>query len=100
MRLRPLALLEILRATRTGPARLRAGLPGDVVLAHKTGTGPSLGGFSVAVNDVGLASRTGRRIAIAVLLTDADAPVERCEAVIAEVGRAVWSEPGTSAPGH
>jgi beta-lactamase class A len=93
-------LLEILRATRTGSGRLRAGLPDDVVLAHKTGLWPSLGGFSVAVNDIGIVSGNGRRMAIAVLLTDADASVERCEAVIAEVARTVWSEWGTSKPGR
>jgi len=88
-------LLEMMRATRTGPRRLRAGLPADVVLAHKTGLWPSLGGFSVAVNDIGIASKDRRRIAIVALMTDADAPVERCEDVIAEVARAVWSELGT-----
>jgi beta-lactamase class A len=88
-------LLEMMRATRTGPRRLRAGLPADVVLAHKTGLWPSLGGFSVAVNDIGIASKDRRRIAIVALMTDADAPVERCEDVIAEVARAIWSELGT-----
>jgi beta-lactamase class A len=87
-------LLEMLRATRTGPRRLRAGLPPDVVLAHKTGLWPSLGGFSVAVNDIGIATRNGRKIAIAVLVTDANAPIERCEDVIAEVAGSVWSELG------
>lgn len=88
-------LLEMMRATQTGPRRLRAGLPADVVLAHKTGTGPSRGGFSVAVNDIGMATGKGRRIAIAVVVTNADAPIERCEDVIAEVARTVWSERGT-----
>jgi beta-lactamase class A len=83
-------LLEIMRASRTGPRRLRAGLPADVVLADKTGTGPSQGGFSVAVNDVGIVTGGGRRLAIAVLLKDAHAPVERCEDVVAEVARAAW----------
>jgi beta-lactamase class A len=87
-------LLEMMRATRTGPGRLRAGLPADVVLAHKTGLWPNLDGFSVAVNDVGIGTRSGRRIAIAVLVTDADAPIERCEDVIAEVARTAWSELG------
>jgi beta-lactamase class A len=88
-------LLEILRATRTGPRRLRAGLPGNVALAHKTGLWPSMGGFSVAVNDVGIATGAGRRLAIAVLVTDGHASVERCEDLIAQVARTVWS--GSSA---
>jgi beta-lactamase class A len=83
-------LLEIMRASRTGPRRLRAGLPADVVLGDKTGTGPSQGGLSVAVNDVGIVTGGGRRLAIAVLLKDAHASVERCEDVVAEVARVAW----------
>jgi beta-lactamase class A len=89
-------LLEVMRATRTGPRRLRAGLPQDAVLAHKTGTGFSRRGFSVGVNDVGIVTGGGRRLAIAVLLKDADASIERCEDVVAEVARAVWEPGGTA----
>jgi len=86
-------LLELMRAGRFGLRSLRAGLPADVVLAHKTGTASALG-WSVAVNDVGIARGGGRRMAIAVLVTDAHAPVERCEDVIADVARAVWEPIG------
>ena len=86
-------LLELMRAGRFGLRSLRAGLPADIVLAHKTGTASGLG-WSVAVNDVGIASGGGRRMAIAVLVTDAHAPVERCENVIADVARAVWEPIG------
>ena len=90
-------LLQWMRETPTGAAQLRAGLPADVVLAHKTGQVFSLG-FTAALNDVGIATGNGRRLAIAVFLTDVEAPLERCQAVIAEVGRAVWSELGSAAP--
>ena len=90
-------LLKWMRETPTGAAQLRAGLPPEVVLAHKTGQVSSLG-FTVALNDVGIATGNGRRLAIAVLLTDVEAPLERCQAVIAEVGRTVWSELGAAAP--
>jgi len=83
-------LLEIMRATQTGPRRLRAGLPRDALLAHKTGTGYSRGGFSSGVNDVGIVNGQGRRLAIAVLLKDADASIERCEDVVAQVARVAW----------
>ena len=83
-------LLATMRATPTGPRRLRAGLPTVVSLAHKTGLLASEDGFSVAVNDVGIASAPGRNLAIAVLVTDAEAPVEQCEDLIAAVARAAW----------
>jgi beta-lactamase class A len=93
-------LLELLRATRTGPNQLRAGFPPDVVLAHKTGQISGVGGTSLVLNDVGIATGNGRRLAIAVLLTDVDAPLDRCQAIIAEVARAVWSELGRPSPAH
>jgi len=89
-------LLQWMRESPTGAAQLRAGLPADVVLAHKTGQVSSLG-FTVALNDVGIATGNGRRLAIAVVLTDVEAPLERCQAVIAEVGRTVWNELGSAA---
>jgi len=93
-------LLELLRATRTGSNQLRAGLPPDVALAHKTGQISGVGGTSLVLNDVGIASGDGRRVAIAVLLTDVDAPLARCQAIIAEVARAVWTELGRPSPAH
>lgn len=92
-------LLELLRATRTGANQLRAGLPAEVVLAHKTGQISGVGASTLVLNDVGIASGNGRRIAIAVMLTGVDAPLDRCEATIAEVARTVWNELGaTQAP--
>jgi len=91
-------LLELLRATRTGPNQLRAGLPPEAVLAHKTGQISGVGGTSLVLNDVGIATLNGRRLAIAVLLTDVDAPLDRCQAIIAEVGKTIWNELGRSSP--
>jgi beta-lactamase class A len=91
-------LLDLLRATRTGAEQLRAGLPREVTLAHKTGQIGGVGGTVLVLNDVGIASGNGRRIAIAVLLTDVAAPLERCQAIIAEVARTVWAELGASSP--
>ena len=92
-------LLDLLRAGRIGADQLRAGLPPEVGLAHKTGQISGVGATTLVVNDVGIATGNGRRLAIAVLLTDVDAPVDRCHAIIAEVARTVWSELGaTPAP--
>jgi beta-lactamase class A len=43
-------IIEILKECQTGPARIRGLLPGDTVVAHKTGT---IGGSS---NDTGIVS--------------------------------------------
>jgi len=92
-------LLDLLRAGRIGADQLRAGLPREVSLAHKTGQISGVGATTLVVNDVGIATGNGRRLAIAVLLTDVDASVDRCHAIIAEVARTVWSELGaTPAP--
>jgi beta-lactamase class A len=69
--------------TQTGAGRLRAGLPTDWTLAHKTGTS----GNGV-VNDIGVAFPPAKApVVIAVYYADTTAPTERCEAVIAEVAR-------------
>ena len=91
-------LLELLRATRIGAEQLRAGLPPEVVLAHKTGQIGGVGASVLVLNDVGIATGSGRRLAIAVLLTDVDAPLDRCQAITADVARTVWSELGASPP--
>jgi hypothetical protein len=69
-----------------------------VVLAHKTGQISGVGGTSLVLNDVGIATVNGRRLAIAVLLTDVDAPLDRCQAIIAEVARTIWNELGRQLP--
>ena len=91
-------LLELLRGGRIGADQLRAGLPPEVGLAHKTGQISSVGATTLVVNDVGIATGNGRRLAIAVLLTDVDASVDRCHAIIAEVARTVWSGVGANPP--
>ena len=83
-------LLDWLEQTSTGAARLRAGLPADWRLAHKTGTGPIVAGMASAVNDVGIAyAPDGGRLAIVVLMRGATAPSSECEAAIASVAAAV-----------
>lgn len=91
-------LLDLLRAGRIGADQLRAGLPREVSLAHKTGQISGVGATTLVVNDVGIASGNGRRLAIAVVLTDVEAPVDRCHAIIAEVARTVWSGVGANPP--
>lgn len=54
---------------RTGPKRLKGGLPAGWSIAHKTGTGQDFRGASVGINDVGLLTAPdGRTYAVAVMM--------------------------------
>lgn len=74
-----------LRACETGKGRLRAGLPEDWVLGHKTGTGTQ-----GTVNDVAIAEPPGRApVLIAVYTTDGAAEFAELEAALAAIARIV-----------
>lgn len=78
-------LLGWMRASETGLARLRAGLPTHWSVGDKTGTGMRGG-----VNDVAIAIPPGRKpILIACYMSGSTAPLEELSAVHAEVGRIV-----------
>lgn len=83
-------MLDTLEATRTGPNRLRAGLPSDWRFGHKTGTGQNLDPITAGYNDVGIATAPdGTRYAIVVLLADTTAPVPKRMEMMQAVSRAV-----------
>lgn len=76
-------------ATRT--ARLEADLPSTVRVAHKSGTSDVDNGIAHATNDMGLIPLPdGRRLALAVFVTDATADQLTREKVIARIARAVF----------
>jgi len=83
-------LLSIMSRTRTGRARLRAGLTAGWRIAHKTGTGQTYAGRTAGFNDVGfLVSPDGHVYAVAVMIGD-DGSGERVrQRLIAGVARAV-----------
>jgi beta-lactamase class A len=86
-------LLQTMTDAVTGPRRLRAGLPPNTVLAHKTGSSGTHGGITAATNDIGLVTLPdGRRLAIAVFVTDSRADEGTREGVIARIGRAAYDE--------
>ncbi len=75
----------------TLPARLSANLPTGTVVAHRTGSGGTYRGLQPTTNDMALITLPdGRKLAIAVFVTDAAATPEQCEAAIARIGRAVY----------
>ncbi len=71
--------------------RLQANLPAGTVVAHKSGTSGSTNGLAQATNDIGLITLPdGRKLAIAVFVTDSRADEVTREQVIARIARAVW----------
>lgn len=71
--------------------RLDAGLPEGTRVAHKSGTSDVDNGVAHATNDIGLIFLPdGRRVAVAVFVTDSTADQATRERVIAKIGRAVY----------
>ncbi|HEX6313632.1 MAG TPA: class A beta-lactamase [Gemmatimonadaceae bacterium] len=83
-------LLRIATETTTGPRRLKAGLPDDATLAHKTGSARPDFGMNPAINDIGLVRLAdGRQLAIAVFLSGTTLPYQEAEGIIADVMRSI-----------
>ena len=84
-------LLKTMTDSQTGPEQLRAGLPPGTTLAHKTGHSGTHGGVTAATNDIGLVTLPdGRRLAIAVFVTDSRANETTRQRVIARIAQAVY----------
>ncbi|WP_017314318.1 class A beta-lactamase [Mastigocladopsis repens] len=83
-------LLKIMTDSPTGQKRLKAGLPKNWWIAHKTGTGPDVLGIGTATNDVGIASSPdGKRVGIAVFIAGSKAPLEEREKLMSEIASTV-----------
>jgi len=83
-------LLQAMTTITSGAHRLKAGLPKGSVFAHKTGSSRVVQGVVGALNDIGLVTLPDkRRYAMAAFLSGARAPVEACEAALADVARAL-----------
>lgn len=78
-------LIAIMESTATGLDRLKAGIPKDWKIAHKTGTSAKWNGIVAATNDVGLLKGPlGQTVAIAVFVADSKASNEERAGVIAK----------------
>jgi beta-lactamase class A len=78
----------LLTHTETGVRRLRAGLPTDASLAHKTGTAPTDLGRTPAINDIGLVTlKDGRQFAIVAFLAGSTATEPERDRLIADTAR-------------
>lgn len=83
-------LLDTMAASRTGRARLRAGIAPGWEVAHKTGTGQELGRRNAGFNDVGLVTAPdGRRYAIAVMIGDTTRPMRERQQLIQSAASAL-----------
>lgn len=62
-------MINTMRASRTGPERLRGGVPQGWLFGHKTGTGQNLDGMTAGYNDIGIVTAPdGKSYAVAVLI--------------------------------
>lgn len=84
-------LIRLLTETGTGPNRIRGRLPDGTHVAHKTGTSRTVGGVTAATNDAGIVTLPdGRRLAVAVFVSNSPADDGAREGVIAGVSRAAY----------
>ena len=83
-------LLDVMSRTRSGPQRLKAGLPAGWKFGHKTGTGQNYKGMTAGYNDIGIATAPdGTRYAIVVLLGTTTSPIPERMALMQAVSGAV-----------
>jgi beta-lactamase class A len=83
-------LVEWMRAARL-TTRLKGDLPAGTIVAHKTGTSGVDNGLAHATNDIGLITLPdGRKLAIAVFVTDSTADEAARDKTIARIARAAY----------
>lgn len=92
-------LLEIMGKSRSGPMRLKAGLPQGWKAFHKTGTGQELGSLATGYNDVAVVEAPdGALYGVAVLIGSTHQPIrarmEMMQSVSAALAR--WHSTKTS----
>jgi beta-lactamase class A len=84
-------LMDWMEASPTGPNRIKGQLPPGTVVMHKTGSSDTANGITYATNDIGLITiPDGRRLAIAIFVTDSKADEAIREAVIAGIAKAAY----------
>jgi beta-lactamase class A len=85
-------LLGIMARVRSGPNRLKAGVPSEWRFVHKTGTGQDLPPVSTGYNDIGIMTAPdGTRYAVAVMMSDTTASVPERMAFMQAISRTVAS---------
>lgn len=83
-------MLGIMSRVKSGPNRLKAGVPADWRFAHKTGTGQELAPVSTGYNDIGIMTAPdGTRYAIAVMISDTTVSIPARMAFMQSISRLV-----------
>ena len=86
-------LLQWMQEASSGAERIKGKLPAGTIVMHKTGSSGTRDGVAFATNDVGLiVLPDGRRLAIAVFVTDSRADNDTRDAVIARITKAAYDE--------
>ena len=86
-------LLNWMQDTSSGPQRIKGELPSETVVMHRTGSSGTEGRVAPATNDIGLITLPdGRRLAIAIFVTDSTADDAARDAVIARIAKAAYEE--------
>lgn len=86
------SLWNIMVKTTTGQNRLKAGLPQDAIIAHKTGTYFEDSTFIEAVNDVGVVKmNNGKKYYIAVFVNNSKELEEGTNAILSEINRMAYA---------
>jgi len=87
-------LLTWMRDTPTGQHKLKANLPPRAIVMHQTGQSPfPFNGVTPVTNDIGLITLPdGRRLAVAVFITDSDADAPTRNGVIARIAKAAYED--------
>jgi beta-lactamase class A len=82
-------LFDWMKNTSSGSGRIKGDLPAGTIVIHKTGSSGTRNGVTFATNDIGLITLPdGRRLAIAVFVTDSSADEAARDAVIARIAKA------------
>jgi len=83
-------LLSTMSEAKTGPQRIKGGVPHDWHYAHKTGTGQQLGARQAGFNDVGIMTAPdGSSYAVAVMIGSTTVPIPERWALMQAVSRSV-----------
>ncbi len=83
-------MLDLMARTKSGPNRLKAGVPSGWGFLHKTGTGQTLDPVSTGYNDIGIMTAPdGTRYAVVVMMSDTTASVPERMRFMQAVSRAV-----------
>jgi beta-lactamase class A len=85
-------LLGWMRDTPRADQRIKGRLPAGTIVMHKPGTSDTDKGLTAATNDIGLITLPdGRRLAIAIFVTDSTAAETVRDSVIARIARAAYA---------